>query len=121
MKKLNNKKQNVIILILTGLSIMLFAFTSKGQTMAADKHKNTNDSVYFLSVSKGEAVTFEDMDLFHESDYMINNVETDTTRRERIVIFYNDTPVNFCVYSIYILQEKKVIKSRCIRVYYKKG
>jgi hypothetical protein len=83
-------------------------------------HAQKGDSAYYLAVSKGQVVTLDQMNAFHESDNIISTTVNASTPNEKTVIFYNQTPADYAVYTFYILRDNYVIKSRCIRVYYPK-
>ena len=107
-----NRKQNVILLILTGLIIVLSAFTSKAQKA---------DSLLYLQTHKGKTITLNDVQTFHESDWLIsidtNKIDDIRADQESVIIFYNDSPVNYAVYIFYIIREDVVISSRFVKIY----
>ena len=103
-----NKISNLIIIIMTGLLLMMTAFTSKAQKM---------DSLYYYQTHKGKIISLDDVYTLHESDFLLSHTVNGQDSSESIFIFYNDTPVNFEVYIFYVVRGSVVISSRCVKIY----
>lgn len=91
--------------------IIFFALLLFSVTATAQKA----DSTIFLSVSKGQIYTSEQVYNFHESDFVLSSVVNEQTG-DTVVTFYNNTPQNASYYIIYIFGKGKAIKSRFIKI-----
>lgn len=96
--------------------IIFFALLFLATTAAAQKA----DSTIFLSVSKGQTYTQEQVYNFHESDFILSSVVNEQTG-DTVVTFYNDSPQNASYYIIYIFGKGKALKSRYIKINKQEG